>query len=131
MNKSTLYWFDFNMSPKDVIRGHEIAGEKPLWFPREAKRHLWCTVSDCSDCFLDSEISAKIIRIDKKLGVKKDDITIILQEIGAEMTAQSRTRLGNFFRHYLKMPNVKFNREYEVCHRHIIIRQRNLSLLMN
>ena len=101
----------FNMSPNDAIMGHEISGEKPLWFPRRSKQHIWCTEPECSDCFCDREIFAKISRIDEKLGVQKEDITVIFQEIGGKMDSHSRARL----REIIEMPHVKFNREYEVC----------------
>ena len=104
----------FSMSLDDAITGHEIAGGKPLWFPRKEKRHIWCTESGCSDCFFTGEILAKIFRLDEKIGVEKGDITFIFHEIGEEMNSVSRTRLSKFFSAYLKMPNVKFNREFEV-----------------
>ena len=104
----------FNMDPDLEKHGHEIPGQKPLWFTLRSKPHLLCSRLACRDCFLRNEqLMSRIVNIDTKLGVSMSDIVVIFQEPGSYIEADRCAQIKSFFEDRTGISRLKCNQEYE------------------
>ena len=103
------------MHPDDEERGHEIQGEKPLWYPQNSKDCISCDIEDCCDFPFHKFYSTVCVKLKnlRNIGVDVEDVTIVIDEEEL-ICADAKKTITKFIQEATKFMRVKWHSEFEV-----------------
>ena len=106
----------YSVHPDDEERGHEIQGEKPLWYPQNSNDCIPCDIEDC-DCDIPYYKFYRTVCVKLKnlsnIGVDVEDVTIIIDE-EEPICADAKKTITKFIQEATNIMRVKWNSEFEV-----------------